>query len=70
MARFYTPLRFVCQLPRSALASKVLPVAGVCADGRRVFEHLYARPANIRKPVAVAVSAVTYNRVRFGLQPA
>jgi hypothetical protein len=55
-------------LPRSALASRVLPVAGFCAGGRRVFEHLYVRHANARKPLAA--SAMTYKLVRFGLQPA
>jgi hypothetical protein len=70
-AEVYTyPLPFVCQLPHPVLASRVLPVVGACAGGKRVFEHLYTRHANTRKPVAVAVSAVTYNRVRFGLQPA
>jgi hypothetical protein len=68
MGGFYTPLPFVCQLPRSVLASRVLPLAGVCAGGRRVFRHLYTRHANTRKPVAVALSAVAYKRVGSGLQ--
>jgi hypothetical protein len=55
-------------LPRSVLASRVLPVAGILAGGRRVFAHLYARHANTRKPVSVAVSAVACKRVGSGLQ--
>jgi hypothetical protein len=33
-----------------------------------VFGHLYARHANTRKPVSVAVSAVAYKRVSISLQ--
>jgi hypothetical protein len=66
-AEVYTyPLPFVCQLPRPVLASRVLPVAGVCAGGRRVFRHLYTRHVNTRKPVAA--SAVVCKRVRISLK--
>jgi hypothetical protein len=44
------------------------PGPGFFAGGMRVFKHLYARHANTRKPVSVAVSAVAYKRVSISLQ--
>jgi hypothetical protein len=38
------------------------PGPDFCAGGMRVFKRLYARHANTRKPLSVAVSTVAYKR--------
>jgi len=60
--------RFTYPPPLLCWPAGCTPGPGFCAGGMQVFEHLYTRHANTRKPVAVAVSAVAYKRVGSGLQ--
>jgi hypothetical protein len=67
MSGAYT-LRDLPTPPFTMLASGVFARARFLRRRYAGFEHLYARHANTRKPVSVAVSAMAYKRVRISLQ--